>query len=133
MDLDAELSTSTMTSGGFRVGSMGSMDPPLESAKPLLGSLTLGFRWLPSSVSFHRSYHRLIESLEIVSSWLLCLCLCVGLSVRGFVSSPVHQILHIFVSGELQVLKVGRCAFLAISKISLHWTQFFRYDKACSP
>ena len=33
---------------------------------------------------------------------------CVGPSVLRFVSSSVRQILHIFVSSELQVLKVGQ-------------------------
>ena len=33
---------------------------------------------------------------------------CVGSSVRRFVGSTIHQILHIFVSAELQVLKVGQ-------------------------
>ena len=35
---------------------------------------------------------------------------CVGLSVCWFVGLSVCQILHIFVSGELQVLKVGQYA-----------------------
>ena len=35
---------------------------------------------------------------------------CVGLSVRWFLGFSVCQILHIFVSGELQVLKVGQYA-----------------------
>ena len=33
---------------------------------------------------------------------------CVGLSVHRFLSLSVRQILPIFVSGELQVLKVGQ-------------------------
>ena len=37
-------------------------------------------------------------------------CSCVGPSVFRFVGSSVRQILHIFVSGELQVLKVGQYA-----------------------
>ena len=37
-------------------------------------------------------------------------CSCVGPSVPWFFSSSVRQILHIFVSGELQVLKVGQYA-----------------------
>ena len=35
---------------------------------------------------------------------------CVGSSVPLFVGLLVRQILHIFVSGELQVLKVGQYA-----------------------
>ena len=35
---------------------------------------------------------------------------CVGLSVPRFLGFSVCQILHIFVSGELQVLKVGQYA-----------------------
>ena len=35
---------------------------------------------------------------------------CVGPSVRRFVGSSVRQILHIFVSAELEVLKVGQHA-----------------------
>ena len=35
---------------------------------------------------------------------------CVGPSVPRFFGSSVRQILHIFVSGELQVLKVGQYA-----------------------
>ena len=33
---------------------------------------------------------------------------CVGSSVCQFVSLSVRQILHIFMSGELEVLKVGQ-------------------------
>ena len=36
--------------------------------------------------------------------------LCVGFSVCPFLGLSVCQILHIFVSGELQVLKVGQYA-----------------------
>ena len=35
---------------------------------------------------------------------------CVGSSVPRFLGSLVRQILHIFVSGEFQVLKVGQYA-----------------------
>ena len=45
-----------------------------------------------------------------------------------------------FVSGELQVLKVGQYAKndnyfskIGISKILLQGSEFFRYDMACSP
>ena len=37
-------------------------------------------------------------------------CSCVGSSVLRFLGSSVRQILHIFVSGELQVLKIGQYA-----------------------
>ena len=58
--------------------------------------------------------------------------------VRSCVGFSVCQILHILVSGELQVLKVGQYAkndILVKQELVkfCYGAQFFRYDMACSP
>ena len=67
-----------------------------------------------------------------------CTMHCRHMVVRSCVGPSVRQILHTFMSDELQVLKVGQYAKsdILVRKELVKFcyrAQFFRYDMACSP